>query len=528
MCPARSGLCHKCGRPGHFANKCRSAASRFRDSEPRQTQNERERQPRDDREQQPRARPPRRRRARVRAVASDDSADSDRDVTFRLTARSTVRQLSGCEENKIPVRIGGIASKLLIDSGSSVSALDHPTWVELRRRNLRFEEAEIKKAVYRYGDSSVPLRIIKAIEVPVNSKRKQVMVKFYVLDRSEGPCGSVLGSKVAKRLGLLRVGEVETEVIRQLAVSPPKACPLGKLNNFQLDIPIDDSIPPVAQPCRRVPFAFRKPISRHLKELRAADIIEPVTGATPWVSPVVPVVKKNGDMRLCVDMRRANEAVLRENFPIPTFDELVAEMRDCEYFSRLDLQSAYHQIELTPRSRAITTFTTPDGIFRFKRLFFGIKCAPEMFQRIMQSLLQGIPNVRVFFDDIIVFSKTLADYKKHIAQVIDTLVRNGLVLNREKSVFGVKQITFLGHRLAKNEIRPTEDNTETIRKFSIPASKAELQSFLGLTNYVSRFIPNYSVLTEPLRELLRKGESFKWLDRRIRQRLSRSRTASQV
>ena len=385
--------------------------------------------------------------------------------------------------------------------------------VGLHRKNLRFEEVELKSAVYRYGDSSTPLRIKKAITVPVNSKKRRLVVKFYVLDRSEGPCGSVLGSTAAKRLGLLRVGEIETEVIRQLAASPREARPLGKLTDFQLDIPIDEAVPPVAQPCRRVPFAFRKPLSRHLKELRAADIIEPVTGATPWVSPVVPVVKKNGDMRLCVDMRRANEAVLRENFPIPTFDELVAEMRNCEVFSKIDLKSAYHQVELTPRSRAITTFTTPDGIFRFKRLFFGIKCAPEMFQRIMQSLLQGIPNVRVFFDDIIVFSKSLSDHKIHVAQVIDALVKSGLVLNREKSIFGVKQITFLGHRLAKNEIRPTEDNAETIRKFSIPSSKQELQSFLGLTNYVSHFIPNYSVLTEPLRQLLKKGEHFKWSDR---------------
>lgn len=228
---------------------------------------------------------------------------------------------------------------------------------------------------------------------------------------------------------------------------------------------------------------------------------------------MVPVIKKHGDFRMCIDMRMANRAVLREKYPIPMFEELIAEMIDCEFFfTKIDLKSAYHQIELSLESRDITTFVTPDGIFRFNRLYCGIRCAPEMFQRIMTNLLGNLLNVKVFFNNIIIFSKSKDEHNRHVNAELKRLEECGLTINVDKSTFGVTEIEFLGHMLSKNCVKPNSRNADAIKNFEHPGNKKDLQSFLGMMNYVSKFIPNFSTLTEPLRILLKKNAVFRWSD----------------
>ena len=179
---------------------------------------------------------------------------------------------------------------------------------------------------------------------------------------------------------------------------------IGKLKDFQLKISIVSSIEPVCQTARRVPYHQCDKLSQKLKELEKLDIIEKTTSPTHWVSPVIVVPKSDGDIRLCVDMRRANLAVKRERHPIPTIKVVLQEMNQSKTFSKLDVKWAYHQIELDPESRDITTFATHEGLFRYKRLMFGVSCAPEMYQRSMQQTLAGCKGVRNILDDIIVFA----------------------------------------------------------------------------------------------------------------------------
>ena len=135
------------------------------------------------------------------------------------------------------------------------------------------------------------------------------------------------------------------------------------------------------------------------------DIIEEVSGPSSWVSPVV-VIPKGDDIRLCVDMRQANSGVRRERYPVPTVDEVLQDLNKSKYFSKLDLNSAYHQIELEQESRDITTFSTHRGLFRYKRLMFGVSCAPEMYQKILQQVLQECEGAHNILDDIIIHGET--------------------------------------------------------------------------------------------------------------------------
>lgn len=418
------------------------------------------------------------------------------------------------------IKVGGIQTQVYVDSMASRALFDADTWAMLRRKGVRYRPAEVTRNLFPYGKSK-PIQVREAVYLQFESQSSSIWAKTYILDEAEGKCEPILGSRVAKHLNLLQVGEKpvfskkrasENDVIRKVAEnsSAPPSPKTGKLKNFQLVIPEDKSVPPVVQACRRIPFALRAPIREKCNELLKNDIIERVTGACRWVSNIVPVVKKNGKLRVCVDMRRANQAVIREHFQIPTFDEIVSDLHGACIFSKVDLNDAYHQIELAPESREITTFATPDGLFRFKRLFFGVKCAPEVFQRIIQDLLRDIPNVRVFFDDIIIFSNSVSEHKIHVEQVLARLRENGLTINMEKSIFGVEQISFLGHKISKNVVEPNDENCSAVKNFERPTCKKDLQSFLGLVNFVSRFIPHFSTITAPLRALLKRNVVFRW------------------
>ena len=149
-----------------------------------------------------------------------------------------------------------------------------------------------------------------------------------------------------------------------------------------------------------------------LMDLQEADIIEKVEGPTPWLSPVCAVPKQSGDIRLCVDMRRANETVLREWHPTPTVDEVLHNMNQSTVFSKLDLKWGFHQIEWAEESRGITTFTTHAGLFHYKRLMFGISSAPELYQHIIQQVLQGCEGAHNIADNIIVHGRGGEEHKR--------------------------------------------------------------------------------------------------------------------
>lgn len=222
---------------------------------------------------------------------------------------------------------------------------------------------------------------------------------------------------------------------------------------------------------------------------------------------MVPILKDNGEVRLCVDMRRANQAIIRENHPLPTMDKFLPKVKNAKYFSKLDIKDAFHQIEIHPDSRYITTFITSTGLYRYKRLMFGISCAPEIFQKTLERMLLGCEGVLNFIDDILTFGKDLEEHNIRLKKVMAVLESNDVMLRREKFIFGVTKVNFLGHELSEEGVRPLEKFVCTIQEFRPPITVGELRSFLGLVNYVSKWVPNYATLTEPLKELLRNRQA---------------------
>lgn len=406
--------------------------------------------------------------------------------------------------------IGGVDITMLIDSGSKHNLIDDTTWELMKLRDviIRNERFDHEKRFLAYG--RVPLKLVTVfdadLEIEDEGKMLKTSASFYVIEKGQQP---LLGKVTAQQLGVLKIGlpSSQNAVISKIETAKK---PFPKIKGIELSLPIDRTVSPVIQPLRRCPIPLLQQVESTLNELLQLDIIERVTRPTSWVSPLVPILKDNGDLRLCIDMRRANLAIQRLNHPLPVFDDLLPKFRNAKLFTTLDIKQAFHQVELTEDCRDVTTFITNWGLFRYKRLLFGVNCAPELFQNLMESILAECENTVVFIDDIVIFGSTEEEHDSAVKQTLTVLNSYGILLNDHKCKFKQKEITFLGHKLSPEGVAPSEDKVKSILQFRAPQTKEELRSFLGLVTYVSRFIPNLATMNHALRELLKQQTPFTW------------------
>ena len=290
---------------------------------------------------------------------------------------------------------------------------------------------------------------------------------------------------------------------------------IGKLKSHQIKLHIDPNVSPIAQPHRRFPFHLQQKVEDEINNLLEQDIIERVTGPTLWMSPIVTPIKPNNPdkVRICVDMRQANKAILRERHVTPTLQDIIHDLNGATIFSKLDLNSAYHQLELHPDSRAITNFSTNVGLFRYKRLLFGVSSSSEVFQHTISQVLNGIPGVNNISDDIIVYGKTVAEHNNNLRAVISRLVENGLTLNKEKCQLHKQSIEFYGHIFSADGVAVHPKHKTAILKIDRPQNVGDVRSFLSMISYSSRFIRDLATISEPLRNLIKQNIPWTWGDR---------------
>ena len=192
-------------------------------------------------------------------------------------------------------------------------------------------------------------------------------------------------------------------------------------------------VKPVTQRVRRLPFGLRDKVDKKRDELLKEDTIEEVpSGPTEWVSSLVVVSKLDGAIRVCADMRRANEAIERERHPIPTIEEVLHDLNGSTVFSKLDLKWGFHQVELETESRRVTTFITHRGLFQYKRLMFGITSAPEKYQKIVKDVLIGCKGVANIADDLIIHGCGIKEHDENLLAILRRLRERGLTLNEKK------------------------------------------------------------------------------------------------
>ncbi|KMQ90234.1 retrovirus-like pol polyprotein, partial [Lasius niger] len=233
--------------------------------------------------------------------------------------------------------------------------------------------------------------------------------------------------------------------------------------------------------------------------------------SSPYCARVVPVKKKNGSLRLCVDMRPLNSKVIKQKYPFPLIEDCLARLSNKSIFTLLDLKDGFHQIKVHPDFTKFFAFATPDGQFEYTRLPFGFCEAPAEFQKRLIQILQPLireDRVIVYIDDILIPSITVQDNLSVLKEVLLLLKRYNFEVNYNKCMFLKKELEYLGYILSPSGITLSVRHVEAVNNFPKPKKLVELQRFLGLTNYFRKFIKNYAKLAKPLQDLLRKTSSF--------------------
>ena len=262
-----------------------------------------------------------------------------------------------------------------------------------------------------------------------------------------------------------------------------------------------DDYTPIRQRPRRFPEPVVEAIESQCRELQALDIIAP--SKSPWSSPVVPIRKKDGSMRLCVDYRKLNAVTKADRFPMPNMTDLVFSQHGMKFFTSLDLVRGYYQVPLADSSQELTAFSTTRNHYQFKRLSFGLKNAPAAFQRQMQEVLQGYlgKQVMVYIDDILIMSRTFKEHIELVGAVLETLFQYRIKIKVPKCKWFKECVPFLGHIVGSAGLQKAPEYVQKVLDFPKPGTVHELRQFLGLLNFQRKFMPDCSQIAQPLSRL---------------------------
>lgn len=260
----------------------------------------------------------------------------------------------------------------------------------------------------------------------------------------------------------------------------------------------------------------KKEIEHQIANLLDNKLIE--ESYSPFAAPVTLAFKKedNKKSRLCIDFRELNKIVVPEAQPFPYIEDLMVKTRNCNYFTSLDVNSAFWSIPLRIEDRKKTGFMTQEGHFQWTCLPFGLKTAPAIFQRILSNILRKykLSDFAVnYIDDILIFSKSFEQHINHLKQLLEAIKKEGFKLKFQKCTFASDSVKYLGHIIQNNSVKPLKDNLISIKNFPIPKTQKNVRQFLGKINYYHEYIPNSAIILDPLHNLLRKNQKFIWTDK---------------
>ena len=485
-CPAYGKTCNNCQKQNHFQSVCRS------------------------------------RKKVHRLGVEQQEEEHDLDSTLFVGAVTTEVQIQN-EECFVMLPVKGHITRLKIDTGSQVNIMPLKDLKKIVGSNPQINTCNHNLVSY----SEDKLTVLGTAKLPVKSKTDvEQELTFHIVETNQP---GLLGLTSSQDLGLIKVvmmakteekqtepdqGEEVTKSSEELREQVLQKYAqvftgLGRMEK-PYHIEVDPTVTPVINLPRTIPAALHDRVKEELDDMEKRGVVRKVEEPTDWVNSMAIVEKPNGSLRICLDPRHLNKAIKREHFQLPTIEDITTRMANAKWFTKLDANRGYWQIPLDEESQLLTTFNTPFGRYCYQVTPFGITSAQEVFQKRMSQHFGDLEGVETDIDDIIVHAETEVKHDHRLQAVLERCEKINLTLNKEKCVFKVKEVTYIGHKLTQEGIKPDDEKVRAINDMPAPTDKKGVERLLGTVNYLGKFIPNLATVTEPFRVLLRKDIEFQW------------------
>jgi hypothetical protein len=287
---------------------------------------------------------------------------------------------------------------------------------------------------------------------------------------------------------------------------------LGVTELVTHEIPTLPGTQPIKQAPRRLGIEKDQEVERQVQGLAQRGLVEPADSA--WSSPVVLVKKKDNSWRLCIDYRKLNAVTRKDAYPLPRIDDSLDALSGSVYFSTLDLVSGYWQLKMSEDASNKATFAMKSGLWKPKRLPFGLTSAPATFERLMEKVLHGLTwnSLLLYLDDVVVFAKDFDSHLDRLATVLERFKQANLKLKPSKCELLQKEVRYLGHVVSHQGVKTDPAKIQAVREWATPSCQTELRTFLGFAGYYRRFCPDYATVAKPLNRLTAKGATFTWTE----------------
>jgi hypothetical protein len=425
------------------------------------------------------------------------------------------------------MKVCGKVVQFLLDCGATVNLIPKALVCELKLT----DKMQPTTAQLRMFDQT-ELKVCGTITLPLTNLRtgSRSTIDFHVAAYQNQP---LLGLQACRSLKLLKLVDENVCTLRTVSqdsvMQDPRCITVDEVLTQYADLfdgigsmdgevhfDVDPSVPPVQMPLRRVPFAVRDKVAAELRRLEANGIITPVTEPTRWVSPLLVVAKTGNRIRLCLDPVPLNKALQRVPFCMPTINDVLTQLHNVKVLSTVDFKDAFLHLSLDRQSSLLTTMETPFGRYRWLRMPYGVSPAPEIFSARAHAALSGLKGIASIADDVICFgsgdteAEAILDHNANLRALLDRCRQKGIKLNKEKLKLNRRSIVFCGHELGRDGVRPDQRKVAAIVDMPPPTDRQGVMRLIGMTTYLSKFCPNFSTVTAPIRALLQKENEFCW------------------
>lgn len=516
QCPAYGKKCRKCHAMNHFAEVCRSKSSQTEQAKSQSRPRRKSKQ------------------SRINAIHTDEDITDDSSLDC---GEIVVNSIGGTTHHqsirqsviaKLCIRPPDVSRRVTLrvkaDTGANGSIMPIRCMQQMypreedRRKVIQRSRATLTavngSAIHHHGVVKMPVQF---------DDSAWITCVFYVCE-TDGP--AILSCDASEKLGIIKVKKsrnisavTNTAADKQIKdtddlqrMYPDRFEGLGNMPG-EYDIELKEGAVPVVAPPRKYPIQLRDEIRMKLTEMEADGVIQKCDDdeASDWVNSLAFTRKANGDLRICLDPKHLNNAMKRTYHKTPTIDEISYKLTGSTVYSKLDAKHGYWGIHLAERSSKLCTFQSPAGKYRFLRLPFGLCVSQDIFQsrmdKIMQKVGEGLVGIA---DDIIVHGRDVEDHDRALHRLMQVAREEGLVFRAEKCHIRKKSVSFFGLTWSCKGMHPDEKKCDNIASKPAPTNSAELQSFIGLLQYMSPFIPHLASKTQLLRQLLKKETPWEW------------------